>query len=291
MRKSHDEMQARLRSFIDQLKERCALTDGELADIMGHRFTGDARKLPVGALTALTDHANVSLETVFGDNVDFEVVRRYLKGEKALPSRYVEGRCSSKRFTAAYMVDYVRRHWGDNAADGILRRFQLDADLMSEHGEANNIMLPRDIGQHIARIYGEEQAEIIGTHSVSLVKEKAGYAPLARCRNFKDFVSKFFYDVVPRQVEQNLRWEVLQLGAQEAVVKATVDPVLLENFREENVCVRSFETQRQGFMRGMFRHFLGVDPRITQTTRMSEGADADRYWIVLPHDPQPRLLH
>ena len=79
--------------------------------------------ISLSQINRLTNRLNVTIDSIFQDKVDFEVLRNQYQGKANLPSRY-QGAEFSSRFTSMYMVNFITKNFGSDAAKFIKQRFQ-----------------------------------------------------------------------------------------------------------------------------------------------------------------------
>lgn len=275
--------------FLDEVKDRCGLTNNDLSGIMGHAYTGNVRALPINSFTRVLDHFNVGFDSIVFGTIDYEVLTQHFsKGPITLPAKYVTGQNSSTRFTSAYMLDYVRTNMGENAATAVMRRLQLHPELLSNFGERNNILLPRDICSYVAHFYGPASVEKMGGHSLHVLREKLAALRLDRCRNFHDYLVRFFYEIIPGQVEKNYAWSISKLSEDEIIITATPTQMLSEAFALSEVCTVPLERLRLGFIKAITAYY-STGYVVEQISGISRGNSADRYKIVANSVHQSRM--
>lgn len=285
----------KLSLFFEKLKWFCAFSDDDISELLHYRSSGNANSIPITNLSLLLDRLNISLESIFQESIDYETLSSDIVQKcKVLSGKYQMGENSSTRFTTIYMMDYIRKALGDSTATSLMRRLQLHPELLDDLSQKNNILLPRDLCQHIAGYYGLECVEKMGAHSIALLREKLTVThKLSECRNIQEFLVKFFYDVIPTQVEKNYSWEISSMSSNEVVVKASMSPRLAEAFKREEVCTTALEKLRQGFIKGIAHYYTGKTPTVEQLSSMTMGDRCDYYKILIDRvKPEPtRILH
>jgi hypothetical protein len=271
----------RLSDFIGNIKDHCELTDSEISDLMGESYSGNPRKISILAMTRLMDRLNVSPDQVVQDEIDYQAVRLHFKENIIiLPEKYRRGLNSSTRFTAAYMIDYIRRDLGKNAEFSLLRRLQLHPELMLDFTLKNNILLSRDICQHVAHFYGDMFVQRMGGHSLKVIADRLFAWRVHECKTIQEYLVKFFYEIIPGYVEKNFQWEFMRLTSDETIIRASPSPFLTASFRQKEICTAPLEKLRLGFIQGILDSYSKGQYIVRQVSSISSGDTADLYCIT-----------
>lgn len=276
----------KLDSFVDKLKHECSLNSSDIERLLGCSLNAKLSTLPMSNVHQLLDKIHVSLEAVSEDSVDFGVIRdRLVQSPVNLASRYLEGVQSSSRFTTAYMADFIHKTKGTGALHALHKHFQFDAELTKNHGLTNNIRLPRDICNYVARYYGVHEVEAMGEHSLSLLRHKISQYGLERSRNWQEFLLRFIAEITPRMVERNYSWTIAGITSNRVYIQGRPSSEFAECFPELIRTTKSMEYLRLGYIRGLLTYFDSAVYEITQIKSLFNGQDCDLYEIHRISEP------
>ncbi len=131
--------------------------------------------LPASRLIKILDCFNVSLYSVVKGKVDYDVVERQMRGEVAIPSKYLEGALYSLKSTPLKLVSCISNTLSKEAADEVLKTTQirgLESDLAPEKV---NLILLHDICEYVSAFYGDERVAYLGAQkALNTISMKMG---------------------------------------------------------------------------------------------------------------------
>ena len=232
-------------------------------DLLGSDFTGlsdeydlsrpDLRlsSLPIGHMLSVFNKLNVTLDSVIQDTVDLDSLFYQYHGKDYLSSRYTSSVNFSSRFTSIYMIDFLRKTFGENSSRIIMQHLQLLPSHLKNSDEKNNIKLPYDICNYVYKYYGSEVVEQMGESSLQLLRNTPIGQELQKAKSLPDMFELFFSDIAPLKIEKNYDWKLLDINSSSVTVSGRPNKEVEFYIGKNNLVSVSLESLRTGFLNSL----------------------------------------
>ncbi len=235
--------------------------------------------LPVTRLHQLCRSLNLTLDTILRGQVDLTVLRKHCSGIEHLPDQYLKQCQYSSRFTAIYMLNFLRNELGADAVKSIQQRFQLGDSQFSDTALTNNILLPLDICQYVDNYFGEKMVERMGESSFELFVQTPVGEELRSIRKESDFFEAFIHEHLPNKIERNLEWKINRLTNGTVEFSGSPRLEVCELLRTSKRDTGSLEKLRKGFISSLPKLLGRNSSQVTQVRSRSQGDDQDTYLL------------
>tara|TARA_B100001971_G_C18260214_1_gene586068 strand:- start:3119 stop:3952 length:834 start_codon:yes stop_codon:yes gene_type:complete len=236
--------------------------------------------LPASRLIKILDCFNVSLYSVVKGKVDYDVVERQMRGEVAIPSKYLEGALYSLKSTPLKLVSCISNTLSKEAADEVLKTTQirgLESDLAPEKV---NLILLHDICEYVSAFYGDERVAYLGAQkALNTISMKMGnWNGKIKC--LKTLMELYIEEVYPNTVGQNFTWKLESVERNGFIIGGAPKPEVAHTFETASQIPRSLEVLRRGYLKALPSAIGHKTLAIQQISSISHGEKTDTYKIT-----------